>query len=459
MEVNMIILPKNNSDINLGMKKQIKQLFENLFNNVNDSSFEINLDNNVKIEYKISSKEKNMVFLKLSCNATPARAAKYLDSVTNRLIQGEHRKTWNIVISYDEVSQLYCCKLMPLFGIFERRIRELVYITIIKIFGVEWYDNSFSKSLQDAMKGKGNKTKMVESALNELTYEQLKEYLFTPFCGRNISEVLEQELSESSVEELSKEEILDIVNQCRSESLWNRFFSEYKQFRNIKENIDELQPHRNKVMHNKRMTQSEYEKVRKSLKNINKLLVEAINVLEKDIYTETKLVDVVSALGNMLVKVLGESIPRWIEKMKPALSTLGELVIKSAVPKIDVSSVIPSLKIGNAMSAQMEQIRKQYQVVGNIAEQVNFAKRLENAGNQMAIAAAKQSAIYNNSILSQMGNLSQISKIDYTPAMDVARELSERNQRFSNSLGINGMLGEMVDTDKEDDDKEKDKNP
>ena len=60
---------------------------------------------------------------------------------------------------------------------------------------------------------------MVESALNVLTYEQLKEYLFTPFCGRNISEVLEQELSESSVEELSKEEILDIVNQCRSESL------------------------------------------------------------------------------------------------------------------------------------------------------------------------------------------------------------------------------------------------
>ena len=97
--------------------------------------------------------------------------------------------------------------------------------------------------------------------------------------------------------------------------------------------------------------------------------------------------------------------------------------------------------------------------MGNIAEQVNFAKRLENAGNQMAIAAAKQSAIYNNSMLPQMGNLSQTSKIDYTPAMDVARELSERNQRFANSLCINGMLGETVDTDKEDDDKEKDKNP
>ena len=470
----MIILPKNNSDINLGMKKQIKQLFENLFNNVNDSSFEINLDNNVKIEYKISSKEKNMVFLKLSCNATPARAAKYLDSVTNRLIQGEHRKTWNIVISYDEVSQLYCCKLMPLFGIFERRIRELVYITIIKIFGVEWYDNSFSKSLQDAMKGKRNKTKMVESALNELTYEQLKEYLFTPFCGRNISEVLEQELSESSVEELSKEEILDIVNQCRSESLWNRFFSEYKQFKNFKEKIDELQLHRNTVMHNKRMTRDEYEKVRKSLKGVNKLLVEAINVLEEDIYTETRLEDVVSAFGNMLVKVLGESVPRWIEKMKPALSTLGELVIKSAVPKIDVSSIIPSLELSNAMSVQMEQIRKQSQIMGNIAERMkvatnvnshfpdtsylDVASRLGSVGNQMAIATAKQNALLNAHInLPDFSYLSQINNIVNTPTMDTVRRLAEQNQRFADLFGADKMIGETIDTDGKNDNEEKDK--
>jgi hypothetical protein len=57
-----------------------------------------------------------------------------------------------------------------------------------------------------------------------------------------------------------------------------------------------------------------------------------------------------------------------------------------------------------------------------------------------------------------MDNLSPISKIAYTPAMDVARELSERNQRFANLLGINRMSGETVDTDKEDDDKEKDEN-
>ena len=50
MEVNLIILPKKNSDINLGMKRQIRQLFEKLFNDVNDSSFLINIDDNVEIQ-------------------------------------------------------------------------------------------------------------------------------------------------------------------------------------------------------------------------------------------------------------------------------------------------------------------------------------------------------------------------------------------------------------------------
>ena len=98
--------------------------------------------------------------------------------MVNKLIRGEHRKNWNIVISYDEVSQLYCCKLMPLFGKFERKTRELVYITIIKIFGVDWYEKSFEKGLQDDLKSRGkNTTQLIEGALNELTYEQLNQAL------------------------------------------------------------------------------------------------------------------------------------------------------------------------------------------------------------------------------------------------------------------------------------------
>ena len=36
MEVNLIILPKNNSDINIGMKKQITDLFKSMFDDVSE---------------------------------------------------------------------------------------------------------------------------------------------------------------------------------------------------------------------------------------------------------------------------------------------------------------------------------------------------------------------------------------------------------------------------------------
>lgn len=44
MEVDLIILSKNNSDINLGMKKQITDLFESMFDDVSDNTFSVQID-------------------------------------------------------------------------------------------------------------------------------------------------------------------------------------------------------------------------------------------------------------------------------------------------------------------------------------------------------------------------------------------------------------------------------
>ena len=227
MEVDIIVLPKDGSKqkLQMGMKQAVKNVFKKLYNNLQDENFEFDLNEEcVTVKYQLSTKNANMVFVKFECEYTPAKSARVLDCCINKLIQGEHRKDWNIVITYDEVSQLYCCKLMPLFGIFERRTRELVYITVIKIFGVGWYEKSFSESLQNTLKGKGNKTKLVEGALNELTYEQLKEYLFVPFSSQNLSEVLESELAKEHIQSLSKEEVTSInfeVFPCGTGSLGN----------------------------------------------------------------------------------------------------------------------------------------------------------------------------------------------------------------------------------------------
>ena len=107
-------------------------------------------------------------------------------------------------------------------------------------------------------------------------------------------------------------------------------------------------------MHHKRITQQEYENVRKSLKSINKLLVEAINVLEEEMYTETRLVDVVSALGNVISNILGDNVTKWIENMKSALASFGRVVIEAAMPRINIPDIMPQLTLGAEMSKHFQ---------------------------------------------------------------------------------------------------------
>lgn len=168
--------------------------------------------------------------------------------------------------------------------------------------------------------------------------------------------VLESELAKEHIQSLSKEEVTSIIDKCRSISLWDRFFGQYKKFQNFKEKIEELQPYRNTVMHHKRITQQEYEKVRKSLKAVNKLLVDAINVLEEDIYTETHLVDVVSALGNVISNILGDYVPKWVESMKSALASFGRVVIEAAMPQINIPDIMPQLTLGAELSQHFQSV-------------------------------------------------------------------------------------------------------
>lgn len=76
------------------------------------------------------------------------KSAEILDRVRIALQQGPHKANLNVILIYDEVSQVYCCKLMHHFGIFERSLRELMYLTLIKAFGINWYEKSFTDTMK-----------------------------------------------------------------------------------------------------------------------------------------------------------------------------------------------------------------------------------------------------------------------------------------------------------------------
>ena len=291
----------------------------------------------------------------------------------------------------------------------------------------------------------------------------MKEYLFTPFSNRNFAEVIEQDLALEKIEQLEKEYLVKVINQCRSESLWNRFFAEYKQFDDFKEKIEQLQPYRNAVMHHKRITLNEYDKVRKSLKNVNKLLVEAIEVLESEIYTETKFVDVISAFGSLLVKVLGEYIPNWVEKMKPALASLGELVVKSAMPQVKLADAIPALNYEYKLSDQMISLGKQFQMPYSTSEQLSsianaykesfsnisaISESLNLAGAQYASAISSQSQL--------LGVMSNFQALSNNSSFEAARVLGEHVRDFNRLIKKSEI---DTDDDQEENNDDEDKKP
>ncbi|MFR2364388.1 MAG: hypothetical protein ACLS64_01460 [Eubacterium sp.] len=441
MELDIIILPKSGNEIQsqVILKQELVKIFEKIYDDVQNGTLQITINSEkVNVNYRISAKSDNMLFLKLWCKYTPVKEAEILDNAVNRLIRGEHRKDWNIVIIYDEVSQLYCCKLMPLFGVFERRTRELVYTTIIKIFGIKWFEKSFSENLQNTLKSKGNKTQLIEGALNELTYEQLKEYLFVPYSNSNFEDMLDKEFAKENLGKLSKEEITNMIEKCRKVSLWERFFGEYEQFKDFENKIEYLQPHRNTVMHNKRMTKGGYEEIRKQLKSINKLLSEAISVIEDEMYTDTKLIDVVAAFGNMCAKILGRSIPNWMEKVKPALASLGRIVIESAMPKINIPVIMPEINLGADLAKRFEQVYKVPQLEIPSIHGMQSAFASINSENISAI-----NAVYNNVGLNRISQIAEqanklstfhnVSTFNY-PEMQELKKIADRYNHISNDL-------------------------
>ena len=124
-----------------------------------------------------------------------------------------------------------------------------------------------------------------------------KKNLFSPYADWNIEEALDNQLSRANVEEMDKEALVDALNKCRVErSLWDRFFSQYKEFDDFKARIDELQKTRNSVMHHKQMSKVQFDDYKKKLRSINSKLDRAIEILEDEIYSETKISDITGAI-------------------------------------------------------------------------------------------------------------------------------------------------------------------
>lgn len=394
MEANLIILSKHTkkNTLDVGFKGRVKQSFGELYDEVTDTDLKVTPNKQtLVIRYKLSSKKSNMLFLKLSCDASDSKSAEAISYVISTFQKGPHRKDWNIVVTYDEASQYYCCKLMDGFGKFERKTRELVYTTLIKLFGVEWYSKSFQTELENQLKSKKlNPTDMIERALNELTYEELKNYLFEPYADWNLEDALNIQLSQERLASMEKDEIVDALNKCRAEkSLWDRFFSQYKEFNDFKTKIDELQKPRNSVMHHKQISKEQFDDYKKKLRSINNKLDHAIELLEDEIYSETSIADVAGALSKLAKFAMSD----LVSGIESALSEFSRIAISAILPPDNISQMVSSIAnqfntsqlLGTAVQDSMKSVLERYALLSeNIRASMPDLSYLEGIKKQLS---------------------------------------------------------------------------
>ena len=267
------------------------------------------------------------------------------------VIKGEHRKEFNVTIAYNDVS-LYMCELLyKPFVHFECLLRKLLYEILIKVYGGNWYDETLKRlidycpefeevhnSINKKQKGHAS---LVEVALQEMDYSCLKTYLFLPTSRKRYEEVLNVDLSDDKLDHMEKDELVGIIKNMRPQSLWERLFGDYAGFSDFPKDLSTIQNTRNKVMHAKYISFSEFSDIRVKLNDLTELLNETIDRNEKSEFTPIQCVDAIQALS-----LINETLIRDIDLsiIESVTNTLDDVFTKlEEVSHIDTSSLINGL--------------------------------------------------------------------------------------------------------------------
>lgn len=352
MKLQYIFIKKPKATINVKDSIDLFQsIFNEIFHNTTFKTFDICYDNvTYTISYKSSTTNPDIYYLVLSHESSPAKDAKLLSTVNKTLISGKHRKDFYIINSYDEPSEYYCEKLAPRFGKFERLMRSFIYTSLTKNLGFKWFEVSFTDEIKNALKEKGNisDTDLIERGLYEMTFAQLYDYLFKEYAYCSAESVVYEQLLTQDLNSIDKEELINIINQCKKENLWDRFFKDNTEF-DLKEPLHNMRDYRNKVAHNKFITTTEYNTCTKNLNKINTTLTNAINKLDKDIYTEKHLLDSIMSFSALFAGLLKNNYD-IVSSIQKNFSTLGETLINSIKPIANIQNMENWYKLGAAFS-------------------------------------------------------------------------------------------------------------
>ena len=254
-----------------------------------------------------------------------------------------HKEDFNIIKAFDEPSQVLCSRLYKPLTKFERSLRKLVYEIVVKAYGSAWYKNTIEdltnncKALKEvyekvSISADQNHINKIECALEELDYASLCKYLFSKASPMSYSEVLEKELSDEKLSEMTKDDMVKIIHDSRPRSLWERLFHDFTELSDLEREIPDIHSLRNKVMHAKSVTYDEYQTLKKLLVKWNTLIEKAIEQTEVNDYSEIQNISIIQSLSE-----LGELITAITRPISESLINSAQLMTETVVKAVEAT--------------------------------------------------------------------------------------------------------------------------
>lgn len=334
------------------------------------------LSGNNNIKYKrIESNNKNILRMRIETisHNNNKSEAQTLEEIKKKIRESEHRVNYHITVCYDGSAEYYCNKLMIPLAIFERNLRQFLYLILISLHDIEWNDRFISKEVIDDIKKKNNNNinKLVEKGLEYFTFQNYIECLFTPRNLKSIEEMMKEVNNENEKEGVTKEDIVKIINNNAEKTMWEVIFNDITDIKIefSRKEIDKIRKIRNEVVHNKEMTSQKYEEYKKIINELNKKIKMVITKIEEEKYRE-KIFDIRLILD------------MYLNKFKE----ISNIISNSFKTNIELEKMIQSVTV---MSNIIEQNNKRFEnqikpilTQANLINQSNQISNLINPINQ-----------------------------------------------------------------------------
>ncbi len=341
----IFILKQKNTTKNITILP-IDEFLNNLFENVNENSFDYRYNNKIyNVNYSLSRNINDCFYLNITLDTKKDISAKVLSYIHEVIIKNQYRRDYLIVTTYSQPSEYFCNKLSDKFNKFERTLRELIYNVVIKSYGTEWFEITTNMDTKNDIKKRASQsnTKVQENGLYEFTLFQLIDYLFMPIPYEEFSTLLETDFTPENIKLMTKEDLITSINKCRPISLWDKLFiSQNLEIKNIEDRINNARKCRNIIAHNKLLTYEYFKDNEKLINKLNLDLEKAIVNIEDRIFSKEEAISIGYIISSVqsIIENLSTSFTPLIEASNQMSKNLSQFA----------TTISPSInKLGNIM--------------------------------------------------------------------------------------------------------------